>query len=126
MVFYLAPASPSLFCYGFNDGVFYRDVLLTHLFDRPCGCFDPFGPSNLPLLPFGNVPPVVLYFFPRVFQLIGKKKAEYFLPFSPGVQHQLYFAEAEQLPHVFARQQVVVGSAVYFYTAGRFSKKSAG
>ena len=124
MAFYLSPASPSLFCYGFNDWVFYRDV--THLFDLPCGCFYPFPPSNLPLPPFGTAPPVVQYFFPHVFQLIGKKKAEYFLPFSPGVQHQLYFAEAEPLPHVFARQQVVVGSAVYFYTAGRFSKKSAG
>ena len=126
MVFYLAPASTSLFCYDSIDGVLYRDVLSTHVFDLPCGCLDPFRSSNLLLLPFGTVLPAVLYFFHHVFLLKGKK-VDHFLPSSsPVVRYQLCFPEGEPLPQVFVRQGVAVGSAVYFYTAGRFSKKSEG
>ena len=125
-VFYLAPASTSPFCYDSIDGVLYRDVLSTHLFDLLCGCLDPFPPLNLPLLPSGTVPPAVLYFFHHVFLPKGKKADHFIHSSSPGVRYQLCFPEAEPLPQVFVRQGVAVGSAVYFYTAGRFSKKSEG
>ena len=126
MVFYLAPASTSPFCYDSIDEVLYRDVHETHLFDLSYGCFDPFRPSNLPLLPSGTVLPAVLYFFHHVFLPKGKKADHFIHSSSPGVRYQLCFPEAEPLPQVFVRQGVAVDSAVYFYTAGRFSKKSGG
>ena len=126
MVFYQAPASPSLFCYGFKDGVLYRDVLWAHLFHLPCGCLGHFRPSNLPLLPSGTVPPVVLYSFHHVFRQKGKKADHFLHSSSLGARPQPCFPEAELLHQVFARQGVAVGSAVYFYTAGQFSKKSGG